>query len=160
MLRHVSSRGVCLQSAAQCGPRIMGFCTRPHECDGVPTKRVCGLVRETFGAGPGRWTTLPNGYATRWKWKTGPPSGRFCPQRSFIATRRALAPTQGINHQAERDLRPLKVVMKIAGGWRTEQGAEVQVKLRAWFSTQIKPKRSPLHAASERFQRRIFGSLS
>lgn len=39
------------------------------------------------------------------------------------------------NNQAERDLRPAKVKLKVSGGFRTEDGARVYARLRAVIST-------------------------
>ena len=45
------------------------------------------------------------------------------------------------NNQAERDLRMMKVKQKISGGFRTDLGADVFVRIRSFISTLKKQNR-------------------
>jgi transposase len=56
------------------------------------------------------------------------------------------------NHQAERDLRMVKLQQKISGCWRTLAGAQAFLTLRSYISTARKQGMNPLAALRQLFQ--------
>lgn len=59
------------------------------------------------------------------------------------------------NNQAERDLRMMKVKQKISGGFRTQEGAEVFIRIRSFISTMKKQKQNVF----ENIQLALLGQL-
>lgn len=67
---------------------------------------------------------------------------RLTEQQDAVLAFALVAGVPFTNNQAERDLRPAKVKLKVSGGFRTQQGARVYARLQALIATCRKQQRN------------------
>lgn len=115
------------------------------------------ILREGFDANPK--TSMPKSNGTRGRKKQTKAKNLLDRLKGFKNETLAFMKDFRVpfdNNQAERDVRMTKVKMKISGSFRSQRGAEIFCRVRAYISTANKNSKNVLHVIQGALEERPF----
>jgi transposase len=115
------------------------------------------ILREGFEANPK--TSMPKSNGTRGRKKQTKAKNLLDRLKGFKNETLAFMKDFKVpfdNNQAERDVRMTKVKMKISGSFRSQKGAEIFCRVRAYISTVKKNSKNVIHAILDALEERHF----